>query len=58
MTAGSNPQGIALDPVDGKMYWTDWGARKIRRANLDGSGAEDVLTTGLHTPWAIAIYRP
>ena len=26
-----------------KIYWTDRGADKIQRANLDGSGSEDVL---------------
>ena len=36
--------GLALDVSAGKIYWADSGLRKIRRANLDGSGAEDVLT--------------
>ena len=40
------------------MYWTDWGTDTIRRANLDGSGVEDVVTTGLVDPWGIAVYRP
>ena len=31
----------------GKMYWTDYGAGKIQRANLDGSNVEDLITTGL-----------
>lgn len=28
------------------MVWTDTGAGKIRRANLDGSTVEDLLTAG------------
>ena len=52
------PRGIALDVTAGKMYWTDPGTGKIQRANLDGTGVEDVVTTGLHTPWSIALYRP
>ena len=28
------------------MYWTDLDTDKIQRANLDGSGAEDLITTG------------
>jgi len=55
-------RGLALDLAAGKMYW---GARAflpgsppqegtIRRANLDGSSAEDVVT-GLVIPSAIAL---
>jgi hypothetical protein len=28
------------------MYWTDTLTDKIQRANLDGSGVEDLVTTG------------
>ena len=38
----------------GKMYWTDHSAGKIQRANLDGSGIED-LVTGLSGPRDIAL---
>ena len=38
-----------------KMYWTDRFADKIQRANLDGSNVEDLITTGLSTPWGIAL---
>jgi DNA-binding beta-propeller fold protein YncE len=41
--------GIALDPLNGKMYFTN-SNEKIQRANLDGSGIEDIITTGLHSP--------
>jgi hypothetical protein len=27
------------------MYWTDAGTDKIQRANLDGSGVEDLIMT-------------
>ena len=30
-----------------KMYWTDWGRYKIRRSNLDGSGVETLVASGL-----------
>ena len=36
------------------MYWTDAGTDKIQRANLDGSGVED-LVTGLNNPYTIAL---
>ena len=38
------PRGLGLDVAAGKMYWTDASTGKIQRANLDGSGAEDLLT--------------
>jgi hypothetical protein len=38
-----------------KMYWTDQnGLQKIQRANLDGSGVEDIVT-GLSIPEGIAL---
>ena len=46
---GRKPRSIALDVASGKMYWTsnptqgETGPGKIRRANLDGSGEEDVV---------------
>lgn len=41
----------------GKMYWTDPdpSAKKIQRANLDGSNIEDLVTTGLISPTGIAL---
>lgn len=53
----SGPQGIALDPVERKIYWIERGGAgihppytpgAIRRANLDGSEAE---TLYLGFPW-------
>ena len=31
-------------PPPGKVYWTDYVTNKIRRANLDGSGVEELVT--------------
>ena len=39
----------------GKMYWTDGGTHKIQRANLDGSGVEDLVTSGLLYPDSLAL---
>ena len=50
-----SPNGIALDPGAGKMYWTDSGRGKIQRANLDGSQVEDLITTGLRAPNGIVL---
>ena len=40
----SQPQGIAVDAVRGKIYWADCDADKIQRANLDGTDVEDIVT--------------
>ena len=42
----SRPAGIEVDSVSGKIYWTDAGLKKIRRANLDGTDVEDLITEG------------
>ncbi len=63
-TGLGSPYGIALDVSGGRMYWTDTGreryqtdsgTEKIQRSNLDGSGVEDLVTTGLHTPSGLAL---
>lgn len=41
--------GIALDLAAGKIYWSESNPGRIRRANLDGSNLEDILT-GLQEP--------
>jgi DNA-binding beta-propeller fold protein YncE len=38
-----SPVGIALDTVNGKLYFTDRYANNIRRANLDGTKVEVVV---------------
>jgi DNA-binding beta-propeller fold protein YncE len=37
-----NPRGIALYPGAGKLYWADFGADAILRADLDGGNVETV----------------
>ena len=47
---GASPAGAS------KLYWTDWGTDKIQRANLDGSGIEDlVVGGGLDGPDGLAL---
>ena len=38
-----------------RMYWTDTTAGKLQRSNLDGSGVETLVTTGLEAPIGIAL---
>jgi DNA-binding beta-propeller fold protein YncE len=54
VAAESSPEGIAIDPAAGKMYWADTTSGAIRVANLDGSGARD-LYTGETQPSGVAI---
>lgn len=55
-TEVSGPIGVAVDPAGGKLYWTERSG-KIRRSNLDGTGAADLIT-GLNQPFDIAVDIP
>ena len=46
--------GIALDPAEGKMYWST-GLSRIGRSNLDGSYAENLVSQGLNVPRSLAL---
>jgi len=50
----AKPWGIAADTVNQKIYWTDQTAKKVMRANYNGTGAEDIVT-GLTEPRGIAV---
>lgn len=51
----SHPQGLAVDAVGGKLYWSDSGtlSDKIQRANLDGSDVEDLVLEA--SSWGLAV---
>jgi DNA-binding beta-propeller fold protein YncE len=40
----NHPEDLAVDPIGGKVYWADERAHGIRRANLDLSGVENVIS--------------
>ena len=47
---------VDQDTVLSQMYWTDWIANKIQRANLDGTNIKDLITgAGLENPTDIAL---
>jgi low density lipoprotein receptor-related protein 5/6 len=48
------PLGIDLNLDAGLMYWVDSGTGKLRRAQLDGTSVQDVLT-GLNSPRDLAL---
>jgi sugar lactone lactonase YvrE len=48
--------GLGTDTASAqKIYWADFRADKIQRANLDGSNVEDLVTSGLVFPSGIAL---
>lgn len=68
LTGLLDPQGIAVDSVAGKVYWTQLGTQyktrggpsvqrnsKLQRANLDGSEIETLAEFGASQPVAVAI---
>ncbi|XP_067906739.1 low-density lipoprotein receptor-related protein 6 isoform X2 [Heterodontus francisci] len=46
---------IDYDPVEGYIYWTDDEVHAIRRAYLDGSGSQFVVTSQINHPDGIAV---
>jgi hypothetical protein len=40
------PNGLAIDPAAGKLYWSNYGASEIAFARLDGTAADTLDTTG------------
>ena len=50
----SVPMGIAVDTAGRKVYWTA-SSGKIKRANLNGSGSENVVPGGLESPMDLAL---
>ena len=55
---GAKPTEIVtevFDPGSPPIYWTDADTAKIQRANLHGTDVQDLITTGLGWPSAIAL---
>ncbi|XP_028842104.1 low-density lipoprotein receptor-related protein 5 isoform X3 [Denticeps clupeoides] len=46
---------IDYDPVEGYVYWTDDEVKAIRRARIDGSEAQTLITTEINHPDGIAV---
>ncbi|MEK6675994.1 MAG: hypothetical protein AABZ47_10115 [Planctomycetota bacterium] len=53
--ATREPNALALDLIHGMLYWTESGAWQVRRANLDGSNSEVVVTGGVGVPYGIVV---
>ena len=57
LVAFGSPRSLALDVLEGKIYWSDQDTRWIWRANLDGSDSEAIVRARLIRPVAIALDR-
>jgi DNA-binding beta-propeller fold protein YncE len=53
----NGPDGLAIDPGAGRLYWANDHANSISYANLDGSGGHDLNTAGatVNCPAGIAV---
>ncbi len=51
----ANKNGLAVDPINGKLYWTEGIYNRISRSNLDGSGTQQIITNGLNYPFGIDV---
>lgn len=50
------PRAIALDPIEGWMYWTDWGTTpRIERAGMDGTHRQVIVTYEVKWPNGITL---
>jgi sugar lactone lactonase YvrE len=47
VSTGDGARGIAVDPVNGKIYWSDVNRHVISTANLDGKHQKDIVTGDL-----------
>ena len=50
------PDGLAVDSVGRKLYWTDDGHNRIEVSNLDGSMRSVLIWKDLDKPRAIALH--
>ena len=56
----SKPRGIALDPNEGLMFFTVWGANsaKLERAELDGEARQILVDTKIVYPYGLTVDFP
>lgn len=50
------PDGIAVDWVNKKLYWTDTGTDMIEVSDFNGTNRLELITTGLEEPRAIVVH--
>ncbi|CAH1393043.1 unnamed protein product [Nezara viridula] len=57
LTSSDKPRGIAVDPCDSRLYWTNWNSANpsIQRSFTSGYGLESIITTDIRMPNAITL---
>lgn len=50
--------GLAIDNIGHKLYWTDAGRKRIEVADLDGNNRRVLINSELDSPRAIAVNHP
>ena len=53
----SKPRSVAVDPVEGYLFWTDWGHGTLERSRLDGSDRQLLISQSILTPSGLTIDR-
>lgn len=50
------PRAIELDPINGMIYWTNWGIQpNIEKSNYDGTNRQTIISSGLGYPNGLAL---
>lgn len=50
------PRGVAVDPLRGHLFWTDWGSHAhIGSAAMDGTGQRQIVVDDMVWPNGIAV---
>ena len=56
ITSTRTPDGIAVDWVARKLYWTDAWYKRIEVSELDGTKRRVLIDSGLHMPRALVLH--
>ena len=50
----SSPYGIAFNPLDDRIYWTDWNRNVIARSTIDGK-SQEIVHSSVYRPSGITL---
>ncbi|XP_055944113.1 low-density lipoprotein receptor-related protein 8-like [Argiope bruennichi] len=49
------PRAIVVNPLEGWMFWADWGVAKIERAGMDGTHRSVIISKDIQWPNGLAL---
>ncbi|XP_021948531.2 low-density lipoprotein receptor-related protein 1 isoform X4 [Folsomia candida] len=60
LSPNDKPRGIAIDPCESRVYWTNWDSNRpsIQRAYLSGYGIESIIIHDIRMPNSLALDLP